>query len=199
MGVIESLKDFEGKIFVRVGEERMDEYWLGSKGLRRLLREVDLKEVDDHIYCVNCSNLVHWASNVCENCLCDPRRKKSPERGQTVASNFLSEGNHPYKERRATPRIKTRKTFLHDGFLAKIQNISQGGIQMKTRTSLPVDKIVKMAFSLGDGIGRFAGSVVYAHSLSDADLLAGVKFAELSDRDSLLLRRFLDSSVTQKA
>jgi len=164
MGVIESLKDFEGKIFVRVGEERMDEYWLGSKGLRRLLREVDLKEVDDHIYCVNCSNLVHWASNVCENCLCDPRRKKSPERGQTVASNFLSEGNHPYKERRATPRIKTRKTFLHDGFLAKIQNISQGG-----------------------------------NSLSDADLLAGVKFAELSDRDSLLLRRFLDSSVTQKA
>jgi len=29
-----------------------------------------------------------------------------------------------------------------------------------------------------DGIGRFAGSVVYAHSLSDANLLAGVKFAE---------------------
>ena len=57
----------------------------------------------------------------------------------------------------------------------------------------------RMAFSLGDGIGTFLGSVVYTRSLSEGNILAGVKFADVSRKDSLLLNRFLDSHLTQKA
>ena len=198
MGVAEFQKDFDTETFVRLVDEKMYREKKESKeaGLPQL--EVDLGKDNYYIRCLNCGGLVHWASNMCESCLCDPRKKRDSEKSWETAERILKKENHLHNERRATPRIKLRKTFLYNGFLAMIQNISQGGIQMRTKTSLPVGKTVKMAFSLGDGIGRFGGSIAYARSLSDANLLAGVKFTELSDKDSRLLRRFLDSHFTQK-
>ena len=85
------------------------------------------------------------------------------------------------------------KTFLHDGLVATIQNISREGVQIKTRESLLVGNSVKMAFTTNGAIVRPVGLVVYAHSLAGADLLAGLRFVELSNRDSVLLVHFVDS------
>jgi hypothetical protein len=66
-------------------------------------------------------------------------------------------------------------------------------VQIKTKTSLSVGEVFKLAFSLEDGIARFGGIVVYAQSLSNGNLLAGVRFSDLSPRDAGLLNRFLRS------
>ena len=132
-------------------------------------------EVEGTLRCLNCGSPIHWASDVCENCLVNPLR-----------------------DRRESARISFRKTFVHDDLLAKFCNISRGGAQIKTRTSLSVGEFRKMAFSLGNAILVLKGTVVYVHSLSGGDLLAGIKFTELADRDLGLLNLILCSPVTQR-
>jgi hypothetical protein len=82
---------------------------------------------------------------------------------------------------------------MHNAFLATIQNISRGGVQIKTKAPLPVGEVLKLAFSLERDIARFDGTIVYAQSLSNGDLLAGLEFDGYSYRDARLLNRFLDS------
>jgi len=123
-----------------------------------------------YLRCLRCGDLVHWTSSVCKKCLANP-----------------------LQERRETPRIRFQKTFVHDGLFATILNIGVGGVQIKTKTSLSVGEVLKLAFSLEDGIARFGGIVVYAQSLSNGNLLAGVRFSDLSPRDAGPLNRFLRS------
>lgn len=130
---------------------------------------------EHHIHCLRCGRLVHWTSSVCENCLTDP-----------------------IKDRRGAPRVNFRRTFMHNGFLATVQNISGGGVQIKTGTALSVGEELKIAFSLEAGMLSFGGIIVYAQSLSDGNWLAGVAFTDLSDKDSELLKRFLDSHLLKK-
>jgi hypothetical protein len=92
-----------------------------------------------------------------------------------------------------TPRINFRKTFLYDGLVATVQNISEGGVQIKTQTRLPVGEEFRIAFSLGDGIARFGVTVVYIRSLSKGNVLAGLKLVNLPTRQAERLQDFLDS------
>ncbi len=87
---------------------------------------------------------------------------------------------------------------MHNGFLATVQNISGGGVQIKTGTALSAGEKLKIAFSLEAGMLSFGGIIMYAQSLSDGNWLAGVKFTDLSDKDSKLLKRFLDSHLFKK-
>ena len=169
----------------------MDRNWVASRVLKELQLEPDLKE-DDYVRCVNCGSFIHWASNICEICLCDPRKMRRAERSQEMINNFLKQGTHSCQERRASPRIRMQRTFLHDGFLATVQNISQGGVQISTQESLVIGKTVRMAFPLKQGIGRFIGSIIYVSPLSDAYFLAGLKFSKLSHKDFALLKSYLD-------
>jgi diguanylate cyclase (GGDEF)-like protein len=128
-----------------------------------------------------------------------PQLEVCREKNQNIAPNPPNELSYPAIERRKSPRIKIEKTFVCDGFQATILNISQGGIQIKTKASVPVGKILKMAFSLGSSIVSLVGSVIYRLPLSDGHSLMGLKFTEVSKKDSTLLNRFLDSHLTQNA
>jgi len=127
------------------------------------------------IRCLNCGSPIHWASEVCQNCLADPS-----------------------KDRRENSRVIFRKTFVYDDLVAKFCNISRGGAQIKTRAPLSVGELLRMAFYWDNAMLVLKGTVVYVHPLSGGDSLAGVKFTELTDRDSGLLDRFLGSHSIQK-
>jgi len=128
------------------------------------------QKITSSIRCLHCGCPVHWTSVICETCR-----------------------SNPFKERRMTPRINFRKTFLYDGLVATVHNISEGGVQIKTRTRLSVGKEFRIAFSLGDGIARFGVTVVYIRSLSKGNLLAGLKLVNLPTRQAERLQDFLDS------
>lgn len=146
-----------------------------SKGLRQSQPGVVTGKDNYYVRCPRCGGLVHWSSPICEKCLADP-----------------------LKDPRETPRVSFRKTFMHDGLIATVYNMSGGGVQIKTKRPLFVGELLKIAFSLEDGMLRFGGIVVYVRFLSAGNLLAGVKFAELSARDSELLNRFLYSQSLKK-
>ena len=153
----------------------------------------------EYIRCLTCGGLVHRVSPVCGNCMADPRKDSPSERGENLARKSIPESTHPNKDRRKDPRVPIRKIFLYDGLQATIHNISPGGLQLKTKVSLPVRRQVKLALQLEGSIGRFIGSVVYCQPLSNRNLLVGVQFTQISHHDSLLLNRFLDPYLTQKA
>lgn len=128
------------------------------------------QRITSSIRCFHCGCPVHWTSVICEKCR-----------------------SNPFKERRVTPRINFRKTFLYDGLVATVHNISEGGVQIKTQTPLPVGEEFRIAFSLGHGIARFDVTVVYVRSLSKGNVLAGLKLVNLPTRQAERLQDFLDS------
>jgi len=193
MGVAEFEEQFDAERFVQLVDERMYEDKQESKELPQSQLEVDLGKDNYYIRCINCGNLVHWASSVCENCLADPRRKLVSEKARNKGRTLLKETSHLIKERRKTPRIRMRKTFLHDGFQATIQNISREGIQIKTKTPLAVGEAITIALVLENSIVRLNGTVVYLRPISDGYVLAGLQFFEISDENARVLNRFLDS------
>ena len=183
MGAAEIEKDFDTETLVQVADERMYEDKAGTKGLRPSTPEVGRAKDNDHIHCLNCGSLVHWASVMCGNCLADPRVKtvrRSGMRGRSI-------------DRRRSPRIVLRKTVLHDGLITMVCNISARGMQIKTKRVLSAGEVFRIAFSLEDGMIRLSGHVVYANNLSDGSLLAGVRFSEVLGKGSDLLGRFLES------
>jgi diguanylate cyclase (GGDEF)-like protein len=168
MGAAVFQNHFDVETFVHLTTKRLDVNKSISKELIQHELEGEVGKGNGSIRCLSCGSFVHWASSTCEGCLSDPMR-----------------------DPRETPRISFRKTFIHDDLLARIQNISQGGIQLKTRTSLSIGDLVRIALYVEDGIVRLCGTVVYARSLSAGDLLAGIKFYRLCPKDSELWKRFL--------
>jgi hypothetical protein len=141
-----------------------------SEGIAQPKVEGYHPEFGGTLRCLNCGSPIHWASDVCQNCLADP-----------------------LKDRRENSRIIFRKTFVYDDFVAKFCNISRGGAQIKTKTPLSVGEFRRMAFHSDNSMLLLEGTVVYVHPLSGGDWLAGVKFTELTDRDAGLLNRLLCS------
>ena len=75
---------------------------------------------------------------------------------------------------------------------ATIHNISRGGVQIQAEEALSVGVTLGMTLPLEGDDARFKGTVVYVQSLAEGRSLAGVRFSEISDQDSRLLKRFLD-------
>jgi diguanylate cyclase (GGDEF)-like protein len=198
MGIAEFHKDFDVETFVHLADERMYEDKRKPGELRQIQPEVDLVENRQHIRCLTCGSLVDSASPVCANCMADPRRKTSSETDENIARESLKESTYPYTDRRKTPRIQMRKTFLYDGLQATIHTISQGGAQLKTKASLSVGESIKLAFPLENGMTRFVGSVVYRRVLSGGSLLVGIQFTQIPHHDRLLLNRFINPRLTTK-
>jgi two-component system cell cycle response regulator len=193
MGVAEFQKDFDTETFVHLVDERMYKEKQKTKELGQSQLEVDLGKDNYYIHCVNCGNLVHWASWVCESCLADPRKKVAIEKSRERSGPLLREIIRTEKERRRSPRVRLKKTFLHDGFQATIQNMSQEGIQIKTRMPIAVGDMLTIALVLENNIVRFNGTVVYLRPLSDGHSLAGLRFFDISDENSRILSRFLET------
>jgi hypothetical protein len=171
---------------------------LALRVLRQLRLETDLGKDNSEIRCINCGSLVHWEQNVCECCLSDPRKIRGPGRPQQTAPSYRKDEDYRCFERRVDPRVRIHKTFLHDGFLATIQNISQGGVQIKTKESIRVGRTIKTAFTMNGGIVKPLGLVMYVHLLPGPDRLVGLRFVKLSHNDLVLLRCFLDSRFTNE-
>ncbi len=168
MGAAVFQNHFDVETFVHLATKRLDINRSISKELVQHELEGEVGKDNGVIRCLSCGSVVHWTSSTCEVCLSDPMR-----------------------DPRETTRISFRKTFIHDDLVATIQNVSQGGIQLKTRTALSIGEIVSIALHVENGIVRLCGTVVYSRSLSGGDLLAGIKFHRLSHRDSELWKRFL--------
>lgn len=175
MGAAVFQKHFDIETFVGLATRRLHAKAAIAEGPKPSQPRTDAGKSNSHIRCLSCGNLIHWTSSICENCLSDPA-----------------------KDPRGTPRISFRKTFMHDGLIATVQNVSEGGVQIRTKKSLSTGEVIRIALSLGDGMVRFCGIVVYVQSLSNGDLLAGIKLAGLSDKDSGLLSRFLETQSLRK-
>ena len=193
MGVAEFQKDFDTETFVHLVDERMYKEKQKTKELGQSQLEVDLGKDNYYIHCVNCGSLVHWASWVCENCLADPRKKVVIAKSRNRSGSLPPEIARSEKERRRSPRVRLKKTFLHDGFQATIQNMSREGIQIKTRMPIAVGDMLTIALVLDNHIVRFNGTVVYLRPLSDGHSLAGLRLFDISEENSRILARFLDT------
>jgi diguanylate cyclase (GGDEF)-like protein len=192
MGLAEFQKDFDMESFIQLVDERMYKEKQNTKEFGPPQLEVDLGKDNYYIHCVNCGNLVHWASWVCENCLADPRKKVVIDKGRMTPGPPSREPPGLDQERRRSPRIRVKKTFLHDGFQATIQNMSQEGIQIKTRSPIAVGDMLTIALVLENSIVRFNGTVVYLRPLSDGYSLAGLRLSDISDENSRIISRFLN-------
>lgn len=201
MGVTQLQEDFDPETFVRLVDERMYRDKKKSKKPGPMQTEVDPGEDNDSIRCLNCGNPVDRAASICKNCLADPRKEMTSEKGRKRTGEFLEKPSPPTKDRRKAPRMRMVKTFLHDRLQATIQNISREGIQIKTKTPLTVGERLTIALALENRILRFGGIIIYVKRLSDGNSLAGLRFFEISDQSTEALNGFLDSHLpktTQK-
>lgn len=192
MGVAQFQEGFDIETFINLADKRMYE----DKSRSREPEDAQLykaTEPEDHtIRCLNCGNPVHWASTTCENCLADPLRKTDSGKGQEIARSLLRELSPAHDDRRKSPRIRVRETIQHDSIEATIHNISWGGVQIKTETSLSVGSMLNIALPVQGGTEKLRGLVVYAQSLPDGGSLAGIQFSEISNEVSRALNLFLD-------
>jgi diguanylate cyclase (GGDEF)-like protein len=195
IGVAEFQRDFDIQNLVRLAEERLRQDQLRLKEPGESDLQEDLPKDSSFMRCQSCGNLLSAGSSVCKNCMADPRVKPVSEKNQTPPGDSGKEPPQSPKDRRRSPRIQIKKTFLHDGFQATIQNISREGIQIKTRTPLSVGEPLTIALALDNTIVRFGGIIVYVRSLSDGHCLAGLRFLEISDQDTRTINCFLDSQV----
>ena len=170
----------------------MYEEKLRSKGFVHPELQIGIEKDDHMIRCLNCGHLVQWTSSICENCMADPLRKTDSTKGQEIARTFLREVGRSVEDRRKAPRIRIRRTIIHDSLQAITHNISMGGLQIKTDASLSVGKTIKIPLPLKKSKLTLDGIVVYVQSLADAGSLVGVQFSEMSLQDSRLLNDFLD-------
>jgi diguanylate cyclase (GGDEF)-like protein len=195
MGVAQYHDEIETEAFVHEVDERMYREKKESKRLGETHLEVDLKKDNYYFRCLNCGGLVHWAAAICESCLADPRKRIVVEKGHTADLTQTKQASLAAKDRRKTPRVRVRKTFLHDGFQATIQNLSRDGIQIKTKMHLAVGEALTVAMTLNNAIVRFGGTVIYLKSLSDGNSLAGLRFLHMSPDTRQSLDEFLGSAA----
>lgn len=197
MGVAEFQEDFDVETLVNLADKRMYEEKLKSKGLGHLQLEIGMEKDTHYIRCLSCGSLVHWTSSLCENCLADPLKRTDSRKAREIARAFLREVGQSVEDRRRAPRIRIRKTITYDSLQAIIRNISRGGAQIRTRDSLSLGKMLKIALPLEDGKVTLGGVVQYVQPSPDGDLLAGVQFLEISDEESWLLNGFIESLSSQ--
>jgi len=195
MGAAEFQKDFDTETFVGLVDERMFRDKQKPEEPGQSQSEVGLGKDNHSIRCLSCGTLVRRAPSICENRLADLRKRTGSEKGQNIGEKVLKKPPRSGKDRRKSPRVNIRKTFLHDGLQATIQNISREGIQIKTKTPLCVGEAFTIALALENTIVRFGGVIVYVRSLSDGNSLAGLRFLEISDEDTRTLNCFLDSRL----
>jgi two-component system cell cycle response regulator len=192
LGAAELRGDVDVEAFVNVADKRMYEEKSKSKGLEYPLLKVARRDDHHYIRCLNCGHRVHWTSSVCQNCLADPLRKTDSQRSQEIARTLFREVHPSLEDRRRSPRIRIRKTIMDERLQATIHNISLGGAQIETERLLTVGKVLHMALPLEGEDVRLSGVVVYVQSPASGGSLAGIQFSEVSDKDSELLKRFLD-------
>jgi diguanylate cyclase (GGDEF)-like protein len=197
MGVADYQEDLDTEAFVHLVDERMYKEKKRSKESGESRFEVDLGKDNYYIRCLSCGSLAHWAASICETCLADPRKKLAGGKGQRVVKKSPRTTHQPVKERRKTPRVKIRKTFLHDGLQATIQDMSPEGIQIKTKNTLIIGDKLTIALALENRMVRFGGTVVYLRTLSDGNSLAGLRFFEISEENTRLISSFLESYLSK--
>jgi len=192
LGLAEFGENSDAETLVNLADKRMYEEKIRSKGLWDTQLEIGIEKDDYYIECLSCGSRVHWTSSVCENCLADPLKRTDLERSQEIARAFLRKMDQSVEDRRRAPRIKIRKSIVGDSLEATIQNISWGGVQIRTEASLSVGNILKVPLSVEKDEAKFSGAVVYVQSLTDGGSLVGIRFSEISGEDSKLLKRFLE-------
>ncbi len=198
MGVAQFQKDLSPEAFVHHVDEKLYKDKEKSKEVGHSRLQVDLGKDNYYIRCLNCGSLVHWASQLCESCLSDPRKKMDSGSRPEAPKSLPKSPFRPVKDRRRNPRVRIRKTFLHDGLQATIQNVSRQGIQIKTKTPLSVGEPLTIALALENRIVRFGGTIVYVSPLPDGNSVAGLRFFEVSQGDTRLLNDFLDSHLVKR-
>jgi diguanylate cyclase (GGDEF)-like protein len=194
MGVAGLDAHFDRQMFVHKADQKMYEDKRKSKRSGTPYLAMDFGADKHFLRCLTCGSLVYWASSLCEKCLADPIRKKSSGQGLERAIGFPRKKPNKPMDRRKKRRVMVRKTFMYDGLVAKILNISRGGAQIKTKTPLSVGEGLNMAFTLEDGIVRTCGIVVYVRPVADGYFLAGIEFVDVSDEGSRRFDRFFDYS-----
>ncbi len=91
--------------------------------------------------------------------------------------------------------MKFQKTFIYDGFQGTIIDIGQGGLQIKTQSTLSVGQVVAIAFTLPDRLIRFVGRVVYTRLAADGSLHAGINFDQISEGHASAVARYIGGKV----
>jgi diguanylate cyclase (GGDEF)-like protein len=198
-GVAELSEGSDVEAFVNLADKRMYEEKLKAKGLDDSQVQIGMEENNHCVRCLNCGNLVHWTSSLCKNCLADPLRETDSQRGREIARSFLKEVHPSLEDRRKSPRVRIRKPLVDDQLKAIIHNISWGGLQIRTETPLSVGGPIRIAFPVEGKDVKFGGIVVYVQSLTEGGSLAGIRFSEISEENSKLLKRFLDQQSSKKA
>jgi len=196
MGIAQWQKGDELEALVSLADERMYKAKREKKGRIFLQQEVDIGRDNYYIRCLNCDHLVHWAADVCENCLANPRKKEAPVISEKQIAELLGHGSDA--NRRRSPRVKLQKTFMYDGFQATIVDIAQGGVQIKTRTPLSVGQVVRFAFTLPDRLIRFEGKVVHTRLATGGNVIAGIAFEKISEDHAAAVMQYIEEKAPPK-
>ena len=197
MGMAQFEKEFDCEDLINLADKRMYQAKRQGRDLILSQLEADIGRDNFYIRCVNCQNLVHWASLICENCLADPRKKEAAEVSTEGIIQITGEGLE--KERRKSPRVRLHKAFMYNGFQATIINIGRGGLQIKTRTPLSTGQAVTIAFPLSGRIINMEGKVAHTRLSSDGSLIAGLPFARISEDHASIIANFLEEKLRKKS
>jgi diguanylate cyclase (GGDEF)-like protein len=121
-----------------------------------------------------------------------------------IADISFMEKDRKGRERRRAPRFMTSSAIIHminrHNLLTKTINLSLGGARVCTEIELVPETIHDLILLLGEDICQCRGNVVYTVKDRESDLYySGLKFDELSQKDSKALEKYLSALVNRKS
>ncbi len=97
--------------------------------------------------------------------------------------------------RRIHPRYSVCKIVSYhnrdSSVLTHTLDLGLGGMKIKTQFPLPKDKSLRFKLVLGANSMWLRGRVVYSRLIPDQQVVAGIQFMELSDRNHHSLKNYL--------
>jgi hypothetical protein len=97
--------------------------------------------------------------------------------------------------RRSHPRYPLNKivSYCHEGesLLTLTLDLGLGGMKIKTHLPLPKDKRLEFKLVLGTDSISPKGRIAYSRFIPGHQMVSGVEFIELSEREQVLLENYL--------
>lgn len=103
-------------------------------------------------------------------------------------------------EHRSQPRVESQnlvsieyvdKEGSATEFMGRSLDLSETGIQVETNRAYPNMSVLSLSLCIGEDILKVKGRVVHAKGTKDGRVALGIRFLDLTDKDSKTLKNYL--------
>ncbi len=155
-----------------------------------------MKQLVNHLTCLNCGSVVHWTTFQCHVCGRNPREKEPLVQTNTSRRDRLSQ----LTERRKHPRYDFQgRVILNRFFRGELVDLSQTGARLKTALQLFCDQVIHLHFTINGIPIQIRARVIHVkRGVLDDRFTLGVCFEAIGSDHNEVLNHHLHTMSGEK-